>query len=246
MVDGRDVFAGTHSSDGPPARVTYSGAPHTRPVQPLLLSFVPPRHTLPAIRRAVVPALAVAGFALVVTSCGGDTYGVATTVVNVTPTNFATIPPVSSTAPGTTTTLPENAVGEGTTYTVQAGDSPIAVANRYNISVSALLAYNGIVDASQFPYPGQTIKIPPNGVVNPGATNTTTPTGGGTPVNPALAGCGTRAAGTYKVASGDSLYSIRKKFCVSLSALLSANNWADAGSVVILPGQTINIPAAGA
>lgn len=189
----------------------------------------------------------VVAVSLVAASCGGDTYGVATTVVNVTPTNFATIPPVASTAPGTSTTLPQGAVGEGTTYTIQQGDSPIAVANKYNISVSALMAYNGILSTGQFPYPGQTIKIPPNGVVNPGSTtNSSVPTGSVAPTDPALAGCGTHPAGTYKVAKGDSLYSIRKKFCVSLSALLAANGWADVGSTVILPDQTINIPAAGA
>ena len=48
--------------------------------------------------------------------------GVATTVVNVTPTNFATIPPVASTLPGITTTLPSNAVGTETVYTVDAGE----------------------------------------------------------------------------------------------------------------------------
>jgi hypothetical protein len=30
-----------------------------------------------------------------------------------------------------------------------------------------------------------------------------------------------------------------------MNALLSANNWASAGSVTIIPGQTINIPPAG-
>ncbi|MFM9131995.1 MAG: hypothetical protein ACKORY_04585, partial [Actinomycetota bacterium] len=59
-------------------------------------------------------AIALPAFA----SCGGDTLGVATTVVGVTPTAFAT---------GTTTTLPENAVGQETTYTVVAGDSPISM-----------------------------------------------------------------------------------------------------------------------
>ena len=92
-------------------------------------------------------------------ACGGDTLGVATTVVNVTPTNFATIPPVASTAPGTTTTLPSGAVGEETIYTVVLGDSPIAVANKFNISVTTLLAYNAWVTPDQFPYPGTKIKM---------------------------------------------------------------------------------------
>lgn len=189
----------------------------------------------------------------VIAACGGDTLGVATTVVNVTPTNFATIPPVASTAPGTTTTLPAGAVGEEKTYVVQAGDSPLGVAAKFSISLSTLLAYNGWLTASQFPYPGTTIRIPPQAVVNPGTgtgtgsgTGTGTGTGGGTNTGggAATSGCGTRPAGTYTVRANDSLYKIRDKFCVSLAALMSANGWADS-SVVLLPGDTINIPAAG-
>jgi LysM repeat protein len=46
------------------------------------------------------------------------------------------------------------------------------------------------------------------------------------------------------VQSGDSVFTIRRKFCVSLAGLLSANNWASS-SVVIMPGDVINIPASG-
>ena len=184
--------------------------------------------------------------ALVMTSgfgfaaCGGDTLGVATTVVNVTPTNFATIPPVASTVPGTTTTLPSNAVGSETVYTVVAGDSPLAVANKYGISLTTLLAYNAMVSPSQFPYPGQTLRIPPQAVVaptdpnTPTVTNPSTPGATSAPVGP---GCGNRPAGTYAIAPNDS-------FCVTLGALLTANNWPDS-SQNLLVGQVINIPAAG-
>lgn len=199
------------------------------------------------IGRSVAVAACILGASVFGASCGGDTLGVATTVVNVTPTNFATIPPVASTAPGTTTTLPTGAVGEEILYTVLAGDSPIAVANKFNISVTTLLAYNAWVTPQQFPYPGTQIKIPPQAVVTPGA-NTTVPGGNAqtptAPAGPASAGCGTRPAGTYVIQKGDSFYSIREKFCVSLGALLSANNWADS-NVTLLPGQKINIPAAG-
>lgn len=190
--------------------------------------------------------LAVAGsLGLTVTACGPDTLGVVTTVVQVQPTAFATIPPVASTLPGTTTTLPLGAVGSEQTYVVQAGDSPSKVAGRYNISLTALLAYNGWVSAQQFPYPGTTILIPPEAsALGPGG-GSGTGTEGGTGTNPALAGCGTRPAGTYKVQGGDSLYRITEKFCVSMNALLSANNWSSPGTVTIIPGQTINIPPAG-
>lgn len=183
--------------------------------------------------------------------CGGDTLGVATTVVNVTPTNFATIPPVATTLPGPATTLPPNAVGSEQIYVVKAGDSPLAVANKFNISLTTLLAYNGWVSPSQFPYPGSEIRIPAQAVVQPGTdtgagtaggdtTQTTAPAAAG-PVGP---GCGTRPAGTYTIQKNDSFFAITKKFCVSTGALLSANNWPDT-SQLLLPGQVINIPAAG-
>ena len=209
----------------------------------LLNSVVSVRH-LPGRRSRAVIACGLLA-TIVLASCGGDTLGVATTVVNVTPTNFATIPPVASTLPGPATTLPVNAVGQEQKYTVVAGDSPLAVANKFNISLTTLLAYNALVSPEQFPYPGSIILIPPEAVVNPtpvgvtpGAPTTLAPAG---PVGP---GCGTRPAGTYTITKGDSFFSIRKTFCVSLGALLTANNWADS-NVTILPGQVINMPAAG-
>jgi LysM repeat protein len=183
-------------------------------------------------------------------ACGGDTLGVATTVVNVTPTNFATIPPVASTMPGTTTTLPSNAVGTETTYTVVAGDSPLAVANKYGISLTTLLAYNGMVTPNQFPYPGQTLRIPPQAVVAPvdpnapTVTNPSTPGATNAPAAPVGPGCDNRPAGTYTIAKNDSFFKIQKNFCVTLGALLTANNWPDS-SQNLLVGQVINIPASG-
>ena len=202
-----------------------------------------------SVRRRVGKSFTVAtclvAASLFGSACGGDTLGVATTVVNVTPTNFATIPPVASTAPGTTTPLPSGAVGEETLYEVLPGDSPISVANKFNISVTTLLAYNAWVTPQQFPYPGTKIKIPPQAVVVPG-TNTSVPggsTGGGT----VKAGCENHAAGTYAIQKGDSLWLIQNKFksCFTIGALLNANNWPDVQSVVLLEGQKINIPAAG-
>jgi peptidoglycan DL-endopeptidase LytE len=169
----------------------------------------------------------------------------------VTPTNFATIPPVASTLPGTTTSLPANAVGTEQIYVVKSGDSPLAVANKYSISLTALLAYNGWVSPAQFPYPGSEIRIPPQAVVRPseptdssgGTSNSTAPTG------PAAAGCGTRPAGTYEVQPGDSLYIIRQKFCVKRDSLLAANpgwteEFAQTGNVSLFAGKIIQIPAA--
>lgn len=224
--------------------ITPQQAPPDSGSQALLLVSVV-QHRQPLRRRAIAMVASGMVATFLLASCGGDALGVATTVVNVTPTNFATIPPVSSTLPGPSTTLPANAVGQEQKYTVVAGDSPLAVANKFNISLTTLLAYNALVSPKQFPYPGSIILIPPEAVVNPtpagvtpGASTTLAPVG---PVGP---GCGTRPAGTYEITKGDSFYSIRQKFCVSLGALLSANNWADS-NITILPGQVINMPAAG-
>lgn len=176
--------------------------------------------------------------------------GVATTVVNVTPTNFATIPPVASTLPGTTTTLPAGAVGSEQVYVVKAGDSPLAVANKYSISLTALLAYNGWVDPRQFPYPGTEIKIPPQAVVQPDTsspTNSTPASGGSGSSGPASSGCG-HSGGTYIVQPGDSLAGIRAKFCVKRADLLAANaGWTEEfaanGNVNLSVGEVIQIPA---
>lgn len=216
--------------------------------QPLLLSSVLTRFVRPSFGRIAAASACVVVFGATLGACGGDTLGVATTVVNVTPTNFATIPPVASTAPGTTTTLPAGAVGSEQTYVVQSGDTPIMVASKYGISVTALLAYNAMVSPSQFPYPGETLKIPPSAVTpastNPPAGGTTAP--GATTAPVAVGpGCGTRPAGTYTIQKGDSFYSIKTKFCVSYSSLLTANNWPDINTTVLLPGQVINMPAAG-
>lgn len=205
-----------------------------------------------SIGRAVAAVACVTLAGTFMSACGGDTLGVATTVVNVTPTNFATIPPVASTAPGTTTTLPAGAVGSEQTYVVQAGDTPLQVANKYGISLTALLAYNALVSPAQFPYPGETLKIPPQAVApaatvapTPGAAPGATPGATTAPTGAVGPGCGTRPAGTYTIQKGDSFYAIKTKFCVSYQSLLTANNWPDINTVVLLPGQTINMPAAG-
>ena len=171
-------------------------------------------------------------------------------MVGVTPSAFATIPPVASTLPGTTTTLPDNALGQETVYTVKLGDSPISVATKFGITVSLLLSYNALLTPDQFPYPGQTLRIPASAMTptDSGTTSNSTDTGGAatgssTPAS-AGAGCGTRPAGTYEIQKGDSMWSIRKKFCVTSTQIAAANQWPDAG-VTLLPGQIINIPAVG-
>ena len=187
--------------------------------------------------KAIFVPLVVAAFVL--TSCGVDVSGSATTVVPIGPTDFATIPPVQTTLPNTTTTLPPGAVGVEQIYTVQAGDSPNLVANLFGITVTELLAWNGLISATQFPYAGRKLRIPPSAqVVSSNVQQTTVANVVGKP------GCGNRPAGTYEIAQGDSLFVIIKKFCVSMTALLAANQWSSV-DVFIYQGMKVNIPAAG-
>ncbi|MCX6532132.1 MAG: LysM peptidoglycan-binding domain-containing protein [Actinobacteria bacterium] len=187
--------------------------------------------------KSIFVPLVVAAFVL--TSCGVDVSGSATTVVPIGPTDFATIPPVQTTLPNTTTTLPPGAVGVEQIYTVQAGDSPNLVANLFGITVTELLAWNGLISATQFPYAGRKLRIPPSAqVVSSNVQQTTVANVVGKP------GCGNRPAGTYEIAQGDSLFVIIKKFCVSMTALLAANQWSSV-DVFIYQGMKINIPAAG-
>ncbi|MBJ7397462.1 MAG: LysM peptidoglycan-binding domain-containing protein [Acidimicrobiaceae bacterium] len=187
--------------------------------------------------KSIFVSLIVAAFVL--TSCGVDVSGSATTVVPIGPTDFATIPPVQTTLPNTTTTLPPGAVGVEQIYTVQAGDSPNLVANLFGITVTELLAWNGLISATQFPYAGRKLRIPPSAqVVSSNVQQTTVANVVGKP------GCGNRPAGTYEIAQGDSLFVIIKKFCVSMTALLAANQWSSV-DVFIYQGMKVNIPAAG-
>lgn len=190
--------------------------------------------------KAVFHATAVLTAVAVLAACSTDVSGTATTVVAVESTNFQTIPPVSPTTVPVTTTLPIGAVGVEQSYTVRPGDSPSLVATLFGLTMSELLMYNGLVASGQFPFPGAIIKVPPSAMVlNPVITVAPDVAAG-----PAVAGCDARPAGTYQIAAGDSIYVIRKKFCVSLAALLAANNW-PSQSVNIRPGQIINIPASG-
>jgi hypothetical protein len=105
--------------------------------------------------------------------------------------------------------------------------------------LTELLAWNGLISASQFPYAGRKLKIPPSAqVVSTNVQQTVVANEVGKP------GCGNRPAGTYEVAQGDFLFGIIKKFCVSMAGLVRANNWSSI-DVLLYPGMKINIPAAG-
>ena len=66
-------------------------------------------------------------------------------------------PPTTTTTPPPPTEPPPPP--EPTTYTVQAGDTPSEIANRFGITVQALLEANGITDTGSLQV-GQVLQVP--------------------------------------------------------------------------------------
>lgn len=94
-------------------------------------------------------------------------------------------------------------------YVVKKGDTLYGIANKYNVSVDNLKSYNNLSTDSLSI--GQIIKIPDNKA----------------------------NSNEYVVKSGDSLYSISRKYGVSVDELMSVNNLK---STVLSVGQVLKIP----
>ncbi len=107
------------------------------------------------------------------------------------------------------------------TYTVQAGDTLYAIAQRFGITVDALKSANNLT--SNTLRVGQVLKIP----TSSSGTTPTPPTGGGT---------------TYTVQPGDTLYRIAQNFGVTVKDLIDLNNLS---STVLSVGQQLRIPGTG-
>lgn len=165
-------------------------------------------------------------------ACGSDPNASSTTLRPLTSTNYATTPPSV-----VVTVDPANTLPPPLTYTVLAGDSMYAIASRFGVKAEDIASYNAWADGILHPLsPGQVILIPP------GAANATT-TLPGMPIPVDTTAPGPQPGqGKYVVEAGDSLSRIADKWGVEVSALLAANGWVDS-SVVILPGDEINIPA---
>jgi LysM repeat protein len=105
------------------------------------------------------------------------------------------------------------------TYRVQAGDTVSAVAGRFGLSTASVLAANGLGWKSTI-FPGQLLRLSAAPSPAPEAA-------------PAK-------AGSYTIASGDTITRIAARFGLSAGTLLAANNlkWTS----IIYPGQTIVIP----
>lgn len=106
-------------------------------------------------------------------------------------------------------------------YTVQPGDSMFLIAQRFGVSLDALIAANPQISNPNLIFPGQVVCVPTSPAPPP-------------PVCP---------PGTfrYTVRPGDSMWLIAQRFGVSLNALIAANPQISDPSR-IFPGQVICVP----
>lgn len=118
--------------------------------------------------------------------------------------------------------LPASPVS-GNKYTVKAGDTLYSIAKKFNVTVSALAKANNITNYNLIRV-GQVLTIPGKATPPPAVSV------------------------KYTVKAGDTLYSIAKKFNITVSALAKANNITNynlirVGQVLTIPGQTTAPPA---
>ncbi|GIV74818.1 MULTISPECIES: LysM peptidoglycan-binding domain-containing protein [Caldilinea] len=116
-------------------------------------------------------------------------------------------------------------------YIIRAGDTLFEIAMANGVSLSALLAANGLTEDDVYTIqPGDRIIIPdPNAPIESTATPTATPT----PIQGGF---------TYTVQPGDTLMAIGMRFGVNLQRILDANNLTLAQARTLRPGQQLIIP----
>jgi LysM repeat protein len=137
-----------------------------------------------------------------------------------TPTPTSTTPAGQATnTPTPTATVPAGQC----THTVQWGDTLYSIARRYGTTVSVLVSMNGIANPN-FIYVGQTLSVPCAATPTP-VTQTPAP------------GC---SGSYYTVVSGDTLYSIARRYGTTVDAITAVNYIPNPNFIYV--GQRICIP----
>lgn len=113
------------------------------------------------------------------------------------------------TIPSKETVIPSQ---DYTLYTVKSGDNLYSIARRYGLTMNELMEYNNL--GTTLLSIGQVLKIPTKQTITPSET-------------------------TYIVKSGDSLYSIARKYNTTVNDLMKYNNLT---SNLLSIGQTLKIP----
>lgn len=206
-------------------------------------------------QRAIVVGIGTALVAIFVAACGADSDATPSTVQLVTPSYITQAPPPTTTTttiyvpqPGvTTTTLAPPPAGEQR-YKVRAGDVLFTIARNHCLTAvtdaAAIADYNAWEDGvDHVIYPGLEILIPPGGCATGGTLSTipvvpdtVAPLESTTTVDPT-------APGLYTVTADDTLSGIAAKLGTTVEAIVAANEWEDGADHLIIPGETITVPA---
>ena len=202
------------------------------------MSSSPPRRV-----GAIVGPVLIGAFLLA--SCGAtdDAATRSTIDLSADSTAFVVRPP-ATTEPPVDTAAADGVVSTEQEYVVQAGDTPIGIANAFGVSLDELVAYNEWPSAA-LPFPGETIKIPPGGTA-PGtqaaAASTSTETDEAAPAETIPDAGDNCSPGEYTIVEGDYEGKVAANFDVTVDALRAANagtpNYAS-----FYPGLVIVIPA---
>ncbi len=123
---------------------------------------------------------------------------------------------------------PSSAIYGGTTYKVRKGDTMLSIAKRYGVSTAQLQQLNDL--------PNQNVRVGQTLIVKGSEAKSAPPppapkSKSAPPPKPAVK--------SYRVKSGDSLWSIARQFNVSVDALKKANKKA---SAKLTPGAVLAIP----
>ncbi|MDR1306996.1 MAG: M23 family metallopeptidase [Treponema sp.] len=111
--------------------------------------------------------------------------------------------------------LPVPAFSEETVHVMQRGDTIYSLARSYGVSPAAILSLNGIEDPRTVKA-GQRIRIPSAGTAEK------------------------EASGEYRVEKNDTLYSLARRYGVTVAELLDMNGFAP--GYVLKAGETIRVP----
>lgn len=109
-------------------------------------------------------------------------------------------------------------------YTVRAGDSMFTIAQRFGVSLNALIAANPHISNPNVLFPGDVLCVP--GTSSGGRVPTSCPSG---------------FQCRYTVQPGDSMFTIAQRFGVSLNALIAANPHISNPNV-LFPGDVLCVP----
>src|SRR2546427_3825559 len=134
-------------------------------------------------------------------------------------------------------------VEAGSTHVVQPGETLYRIALRYGVTVGALAAYNGLSDPTLI-HSGKILTIPPTGARDRAKPAPKPPKPAKTPsAQQATQGNVVIRKVTYRyvVSRGDTLFSIARRFGITLAVLKQANGLT---SDLIHPGQRLVIPGA--